>query len=67
MCSISQSLDQIFEVNCVLLSEVIVSAISNLEIQEEIKALAHAAADVSDKGMASIHLDVQSVTVKMKL
>ncbi len=37
------------------------------EIQEEIQALAHADADVSDKGMASIHLDVQLMTVKIKL
>ncbi len=37
------------------------------EIQEKTKALAHAAAYVSNKEMASIHLDVRSMTVKMKL
>jgi hypothetical protein len=60
-------LGQIFEVNCVLRLEVIVSGTPIREIQEEIKALAHATADMSDKGMASIRLDVQSMTVKMKL
>jgi hypothetical protein len=43
------------------------SGTTKQEIQEKIKALAHAAADVSDKGIASIHLDVRSMTVKMKL
>jgi hypothetical protein len=37
---------------------VIVLGTPKWEIQEKIKALAHAAADVSDKGIASIHLDV---------
>ncbi len=45
----------------------IVSGTSKRKIQEKTKALAHAATDVSDKGMASIHLDVQSMTVKIKL
>jgi hypothetical protein len=47
--------------------EVIISGTPKWEIQEEIKTLAHAAADVSDKEIASIHLDVQSMPVKMKL
>jgi hypothetical protein len=62
----SPSLDQMFEVNCVPRSEVIISGTAKREIQEKIKALAHAAAGVSDKGIASIHLDVRSMTVKMK-
>jgi hypothetical protein len=45
-------------VNCVQRSEVIVLGTPNQEIQEKIKALVHAMADVSDKGIASIHLDV---------
>jgi hypothetical protein len=36
-------------------------------IHEKIKALAHADVDILDKGTASIHLDVRSMTVKMKL
>jgi hypothetical protein len=67
MCNFSQCLDQIFEVNCVPQSEVIDSGTSKREIQEEIKALVQAAVDVSNKGIASIHVDVQSVTVKIKL
>ncbi len=54
------------EVNCVPRLEVIVLGTLKREIQEKMKALAHAAVDVSDKGNASIHLDVQSMTVKIK-
>jgi hypothetical protein len=46
MCNISQNLNQIFEVNCVLRSEVIVLGTPKLEIQEKINALAHATADM---------------------
>jgi hypothetical protein len=46
---------------------VIVLGTPKREIQEKINALALAAADVSDKGIASVHLDVRSMTVKMKL
>jgi hypothetical protein len=67
MCNITHSLDQMFEVNCVPQSQVIISGTPKREIQEKTKALAHAAADVSDKGTHSIHLDVRSMTVKMKL
>jgi hypothetical protein len=67
MCNISQSWDQIFEVSCGARSEVIVSGTPKQEIKEKTIALAHAATDVSDKGMVSIHLDVRSMTVKMKL
>jgi hypothetical protein len=49
MCNISQSLDKLFEVNCVPRSEVIVLDTPKEEIQEKTKALAHAAADASDK------------------
>jgi hypothetical protein len=58
MCNFSQSLDQILEVNCIPRSEVIVSGTPKQQIQEEINSLEHAAADVSDKGTASIHLGV---------
>jgi hypothetical protein len=47
--------------------EVIVSGTPKREIQEKIKALAHAAGDnISDKGIASIHLDVRLMSVKIK-
>ncbi len=35
------------------------------EIQVKVKAFAHAAADVSERGIASIHLDVRSMMVKI--
>jgi hypothetical protein len=44
---------------------VIVSGTPKLEIQVKVKAFAHAAADVSERRMAAIGLDVQSVIVKM--
>jgi hypothetical protein len=47
-----------FLVNCVPQSKVIVSGTPKQEIPEKIKVLAHAAADVENKGTASIHLDV---------
>jgi hypothetical protein len=53
------------EVNCSPQSEVIVSGTPKREIQEKVKAFAHAAADVSERETASIHLDVQSVMVKI--
>jgi hypothetical protein len=65
MLSISHSLDQRFEVNCGPRSEVIVSGTPKREIQEKVKAFAHAATDVSERGIASIHLDVQSMIVKI--
>jgi hypothetical protein len=52
--------------NCAPRSVVIVSGTPKREIQEKTKALAHTVADVADKEMASIHLDVRSMTVKMK-
>jgi hypothetical protein len=65
MLSISQSLNQRLEVNCGPRSEVIVSGTPKREIQEKVKVFAHAAADVSESGIASIHLDVRSMTVKI--
>jgi hypothetical protein len=65
MLSISQSCNQRFEVNCGPQSEGIVSGTPKHKIQEKVKALAHAAADVSEKGIASIHLDIRSIIVKM--
>jgi hypothetical protein len=59
----SQSWDQTFEVNCTQL-EMIVSGTPKRDIQENINARAHAAVEISDKGTASIHLDVRSMTVK---
>jgi hypothetical protein len=56
--SISQSLNQRLEVNCGPRSEVIVSGTPKREIQERVKAFAHASTDVSETGTASIHLDV---------
>jgi hypothetical protein len=53
------------EVNCGPRSEVIVSGTPKREIQVKVKTFAHAAADVSERGMASIHLDEQSIIVKM--
>jgi hypothetical protein len=58
----SQSWDQTFEVNCGPRSEVIVLGTPKRDIQENINACAHAAAEISDKGTASIHLDVRSMT-----
>jgi hypothetical protein len=67
MCNILQSCDQTFDVNCGPQSEVIVLGTPKRVIQEKTKALAHAAADVSERGIASIHLDVKSMIVKMWL
>jgi hypothetical protein len=44
---------------------IIVSGTPKREIQVNVKALAHAAADVQASGIASIHLDVRSVMVKI--
>jgi hypothetical protein len=44
---------------------VINSGTPKWDIQEKVNAFAHAAADVSTRGIASIHFDVQSMTVKM--
>jgi hypothetical protein len=44
---------------------VIVSGTPKGEIQVKVKAFVHAAADVSERGMASIHLDMQSKMVKI--
>jgi hypothetical protein len=65
MLSIWQSWNQRLDVNCGPRSEVIVSGTPKQEIQVKVKALAHAAADVSERGMASIPLDVQSMMVKI--
>jgi hypothetical protein len=43
---------------------VIILGTSKWDIQENINARAHAAAEISDKGTASIHLDVRSMKVK---
>jgi hypothetical protein len=43
---------------------VIVLGTPKREIQVKVKAFAHAAADVSERGMASVHLDV-SIMVKI--
>jgi hypothetical protein len=53
-----------FEVNCSPRSEVFVLGIQKMDIQEKINAHAHAAAKLSDKRTASIHLDVLSMTVR---
>jgi hypothetical protein len=47
-----------FEVNCGPRSEVIISGTPKWDIQEKVKAFAHAAADVSTRGIAFINLDV---------
>jgi hypothetical protein len=44
---------------------VIISGTPKQDIQEKVNAFAHAAADVSTRGIASIHFDVRSMTVKM--
>ncbi len=67
MLNISQSWNQRLEVNCGPRSEVIVSGTPKREIQVKVKAFVHAAADVSERGMASIHLDVRSVMVKIQV
>jgi hypothetical protein len=43
---------------------VILSGTPKREIQEKVKALAHDVAGVSERGTASIHLDVRSMMVK---
>jgi hypothetical protein len=65
MCNLSQSCDQTFDVNCSPQSDVIVSGTPKQGIQEETKACAHAVADVLERGIASILLDVLSMIVKM--
>jgi hypothetical protein len=65
MLSISETWNQRLEVNCGPRSEVIVSGTPKREIQEKVKAFAHAGADISERGMASIHLDVRSIMVKI--
>ncbi len=65
-CSVRLSLSrsQRLEVNCGPRSEVI-SGTPKREIKVNVKALAHAAADVLASGIASIHLDVRSIMVKI--
>jgi hypothetical protein len=46
------------EVNCGPQSEVIVSGTPEQDFKVKVKAFAHAAGDVSERGMTSIHLDV---------
>jgi hypothetical protein len=53
------------EVNCGPRSKVIISGTPKCEIQAKVNALAHAAADVSERGKASIHLDVWSIIAKI--
>jgi hypothetical protein len=60
-----RSLNQRFEVNCGPQSEVVVSGTPKWEIQVKVKAFANAAADVSERGIASIHLDVRPMIVKI--
>ncbi len=59
------SLSRRLEVNCGLRSEMIISGTPKHEIQVNVEAFAHAAADVSESGIASIHLDVRSMIVKI--
>ncbi len=54
-----------YTVNCGPRSEVIISVPPKREIHVKANAFAHAAADLSERGIASIHLDVRSVMVKM--
>jgi hypothetical protein len=65
MLSISQSVNQSEEVNCGPRSEVIVLSTLKHEIQVNVKTFAHATANVSESGTASIHLDVRSMMVKI--
>jgi hypothetical protein len=44
---------------------VIVSGTPKSEIKVKVKAFAHSAADVSERGIAYIRLDVRSIMVKM--
>jgi hypothetical protein len=44
---------------------VIVPGTPKRDIQEKVNAFALAAVDVSTRGIASIHFDVRSITVKM--
>jgi hypothetical protein len=67
MCNILQSYDQTFEVNCGPQLEVIVSGTPKQVIQEKKQACVHTATEVSESGIASIHLDVRSMIVKMWL
>ena len=52
------------EVNCAPQSEVILAGTPNLEIQQEIKALAQSSAEVEDIGTASGQQEVLSMMVK---
>ncbi len=67
MFNVLQSCDQTFDLNCGPRSEVIISGATKRVIQEKTWAHAHAAADVSERGIASIHLDLRSVIMKMWL
>jgi hypothetical protein len=44
---------------------VIILGTPKREIQVIVKAFVHAAADISERGIASIHLDFQSMMVKI--
>jgi hypothetical protein len=61
MFNISQSCDQTFEVNCSPQLEVLILGTLKRVIQEKTEALAHAAAEISEGRMASVHLDVRSM------
>ncbi len=68
MCSICKKevrCDRSADVNCVPLSDVIVCGTPNLEIQVEQSASAQVEAVMEDRGTASAHCVVQSITVKM--
>ncbi len=68
MCSICKKevrCDQSADVNCVPLSDVIVCGTPNLEIQVEQSSSAQVEAVMEDRGTASAHCVVRSITVKM--
>ncbi len=56
LCNISQSFHQKLNVNCK--SVMIVLGTPQQVIQEKTKVCVYAAADLSERGIASIHLDV---------
>ncbi len=65
MFIIEQSWERRFEVNCGPRLEVIVLGTPKQDIQEKVNIFAHATTDVSTRRIASIHFDMQSMTVKM--
>jgi hypothetical protein len=67
MFTISQSCDQTFEVIATHNREWSLWSPQRRVTQEKNKAHAHATVEISESGMASIHLDVRSMMVKMQL